>query len=94
MSPLSSPATSRVSNLTAYVCNVCGSSVVGLSTLIVIADTDGTLRAQSVCPEATDIDIGLRDGLVGEEQPSTENWLGKDVQNSVRDDLRVNVHFS
>lgn len=70
------------------------SCIDALSTLVVVADTDGALLAKTVGPEAADVDVGLRHAGVGEEQPSTENWLGEDIQNSVGDDLLVNVHVA
>lgn len=70
------------------------SCINALSTLVVVADTDGALLAKTVGPEAANIDVGLRHAGVGEKQPSTEDWLGKDVENSVGDDLLVNVHVA
>lgn len=61
---------------------------------LVILDANGTLGAETVGPEATKLDVGLRNRGMGEEQPSTEDWLGKNIQDSVGDDLLVNVHVA
>lgn len=45
-------------------------------------------------PEATKLDVGLRNRGMGEEEPSTEDWLGKNIQDSVGDDLLVNAHVA
>ena len=65
-----------------------------LCTLVVITNTDGTLAAKAVGPESTKLNVGLWDLGVGNEEPSTKDWLGKDVENSVGDDLLVNVHVA
>lgn len=65
-----------------------------LSTLVVVADTDAALTGEAVGPEATKVDVGLWSALVGEQEPSTEDWLGQDVQNSVGDDLLVDVQVA
>lgn len=65
-----------------------------LSTLVVITNTDGTLASDAVGPEATEVDVGLWHADMGEEEPGTEDWLGEDVEHSVRDDLLVNVHVA
>lgn len=45
-------------------------------------------------PEATKIDVHLGGAGVGEQQPSTENWLGEDVEDGVGDDLLIDVHLA
>lgn len=65
-----------------------------LSTLVVVADTKGTLGVEAVSPVSTDINVGLGDLCVGEKKPSAEDTLGKDIQNSVGDDLLVNGHLA
>lgn len=42
-------------------------------------------------PESSNIDVGLWDRLVCEEEPCTEDWLGKDVENGVGNNFLVNV---
>lgn len=61
---------------------------------IVVSKTESTLAAEAICPEATDIDVGLGDLGVGEEEPGTEDWLGKNVQHGVGNNLAVNGELS
>jgi hypothetical protein len=65
-----------------------------LSTLIILTNTDGTLAADTVGPEATKLNLSLGHALVGEEQPSTEDRLGEQVEDSVGNDLLVNGHLA
>jgi hypothetical protein len=74
-----------------FMCRWCRSS---LRTLVVIADTDGALTLQALRPEAANFNVGLWDALVSEQEPGTEDWLGKDVQDGVSDDLLVHVHVA
>ena len=61
-----------------------------LGTLVVVTNADGALVAETLAPEATDLNVGLGDALVGEEEPGTEDGLGEDVKDGVGDDLLVN----
>lgn len=45
-------------------------------------------------PEAAEIDVGLWHAHVGEEEPGSEDRLGKDVQDCVGDDLLVDAHVA
>lgn len=65
-----------------------------LSTLIVITDADSALTRETLGPEATNVNVGLWDAGVGEQEPGTENWLSEDVKNSVGNDLLVDVHVA
>jgi hypothetical protein len=65
-----------------------------LSTLIILTNTDSTLAANTVGPEATKLNLSLGHALVGEEQPSTEDRLGEQVENGVGNDLLVNGHLA
>ena len=65
-----------------------------LGTLVVVTNADGALVAKALAPEAADLNVGLGDALVGEEKPGTEDGLGKDVEDSVGNDLLVNVHVA
>jgi hypothetical protein len=65
-----------------------------LSTLIILTNTDGTLAADTVGPEATKLNLGLGHALVGEEQPSTEDRLGEQVKDGVGNDLLVDGHLA
>ena len=65
-----------------------------LRTLVILTNTDGTLAADTVGPEATKLNLSLGHALVGEEQPSTEDRLGEQVEDSVGNDLLVNGHLA
>ena len=60
-----------------------------LRTLVILTNTDGTLAADTVGPEATKLNLSLGHALVGEEQPSTEDRLGDQIKDTVEDSLRV-----
>jgi hypothetical protein len=61
---------------------------VHLSTFFVV-QTQGTLAVQAVGPEAAEGNIGLGNLCVRQEEPEAKDRLGKDVQNSIRNDLLV-----
>lgn len=42
-----------------------------------------------MCPESTEFDVGLRHVHVGQEEPKTKDWLGKDVKDGVSNDLGI-----
>lgn len=65
-----------------------------LRALVIVTDADGALLAEALAPEATELDVGLGDALVGEEEPGAEDGLGEDVEDGVGDDLLVNVHVA
>lgn len=65
-----------------------------LRTLLVVANADTALGAETLAPESTDVNVGLGDALVGEEEPGTEDGLGEDVKDGVGNDLLVNVHVA
>ena len=65
-----------------------------LCTLVILTNTDSTLAADTVGPEATELDLSLGHALVGEEQPSTEDRLGEQVEDGVGNDLLVNGHLA
>lgn len=62
-----------------------------LRALIIIANTDAALRGESVSPEATEINIGLRHLCVSNEEPCTEDWLGKNVKYGIGNNLLVDI---
>lgn len=74
----------------------CGAELISLhlSTLVVITDTDAALARETVRPEATKVDVSLWHACVGEKKPCAEDWLGEDVQDSVGDDLLVDVEVA
>ena len=62
-----------------------------LSTLIVIADTDGTLSASTVGPVAADLGCGFAVLAGSGDDPETENSLGEDIEDGVNDDLGADL---
>lgn len=58
---------------------------------IIVLDADAALAAEALAPEAGDVDVGLRDAGVGDEQPQAEDGLGEDVEDGVGDDLAVDT---
>ena len=65
-----------------------------LRTLIVITNTDGALASDAVRPEAANIDLNVLHAGMREEEPGTEDWLGKDVEDSIGDDFLVDIHVA
>jgi hypothetical protein len=47
-----------------------------------------------VSPVAAELDIGLGDLAVGNEQPEAEDRLGEDIENGVKDDLGVDADLA
>lgn len=62
-----------------------------LSTVIV-TETESTLTVQAVGPEAAEVNIGFAELSVGDDQPSTENGLSKNIEDGVGDDLAINTN--
>lgn len=61
-----------------------------LSTVIV-AEAESALTVETVSPEATEVNIGLAELGVSDEQPSTEDRLSKNIKDGVGDDLAVDT---
>jgi hypothetical protein len=74
-------------------CALCA-WVMHLGTLVIVTNADSALVAETLTPEATDLNVGLGDALVGEKEPCTEDGLGEDVKDGVGNDLLVNVHVA
>lgn len=47
-----------------------------------------------MCPESAEFDVGLRHVQVGQEEPEAKDRLGEDVENSVCNDLAVDVDIA
>jgi hypothetical protein len=62
-----------------------------LSTVIV-AETESTLAVEAVGPEAAEVNIGLAELSVSDDQPSTEDWLSKNIEDGVGNDLAINTN--
>ena len=56
----------------------------------IVIKAESALAANAVRPESTQIQASLRHFCMGEQEPETEDWFSKDIQNGVGDDLRVN----
>lgn len=62
-----------------------------LSTVIV-TKTESTLTVETIGPEATEINVGLAELSVGDDQPSTEDGLSKNIKDGVGHDLAINTN--
>ena len=60
-----------------------------LRAFVVVANADAALGAKTVRPEPAELDVGLRQAGVGQQEPKAEDRLGEDVKNGVSDDLSV-----
>lgn len=65
-----------------------------LCALVILTNADSTLAADAVGPEATKLNLSLGHALVGEEQPSTKDRLGEQIEDGVGNDLLVNGHLA
>jgi hypothetical protein len=50
---------------------------------ITLAEADGTLGVEAVGPESGQLNIRLTHVGVSDQEPSTEDTLGKDIENGV-----------
>ena len=73
---------------------VLGLSKMHLSTLVVFTNANGAFSRQAMGPEATELNIGLWHVDMGQEEPKTKDRLGENIENSVSDDLTVNINIS
>jgi hypothetical protein len=62
-----------------------------LRALIIITNTDAALRAETMGPETTELNIAVGQFGVGDEQPGAEDGLGQDIKDSVGNDFLVNI---
>ena len=58
---------------------------------IVLTDADGTLPVEAVGPETVELNIAFAEIGMGNQEPGTEDTLGKNIQDSVGDNLAVNT---
>jgi hypothetical protein len=61
---------------------------------VILTDTDSTLAVQTVGPEAVELNIALAHVGVDNQEPGTEDTLGKDIQDGVGDNLSVDADFA
>ena len=59
---------------------------------VVLTDADGTLAAETVSPEAVELNIALAHVGVGNKEPGTEDTLGKDIEDGVSDNLAIDTN--
>lgn len=57
--------------------------------VVIVTDADATLVRQAMGPPATELDVGLRDAAVAQEQPQTKDRLGQDIKDAVRQNLAI-----
>ncbi|VTO88736.1 unnamed protein product [Fusarium graminearum] len=64
-----------------------------LSTLVIVADANGTLSASTVGPVATNLGGGVAVLASSGDDPETDNSLGENIKNSVDDDLGADLNL-
>jgi hypothetical protein len=74
--------------------DICVTYVRSCLSAIVLTEADGTLTVETVRPETSELNIALTQLGVGDQQPGTEDTLGKNVQNGISDDLAVNTNLA
>jgi len=62
-----------------------------LGTIVVITDADATLAAETLGPEAVEVDVRLGHVGVSEEEPQAEDGLGEDIEDGVANDLSIDA---
>jgi hypothetical protein len=62
-----------------------------LCTLIIITNAESALSADSMGPEATELNAGLWEFGVREKKPEAEHWLRKDVKDGISNNLLVDA---
>jgi len=85
-SPVGCNLGSRELTFVDSICLIIGDSRY-LSTLIVI-DADGSLASQTVAPPSINGCSSIT--AMGEQEPETEDWLGKNIKNGIGDDFTIN----
>jgi hypothetical protein len=61
---------------------------------IILTKANGTLAVETVGPEAVELDIALTELGVGDQQPGTEDTLGQNIQDSVRNNLAIDTNLA
>jgi hypothetical protein len=59
---------------------------------IILTKADSTLGVETVGPETSQLNIRLTHLSVGDQEPGTEDTLGKNIENGVGDDLAVDTN--
>lgn len=65
-----------------------------LGTLVVVANADSALAAQTVGPEAAKLDVSLGHSPMLNQKPDAEDGLSEDVEDCVSDDLATDVNMA
>ena len=69
-------------------------SVTSLLSFIIVTNSDAALAAKAICPESLKRWRGTGHTIVSEEEPETEHWLGKDIEDRICDDLSIKSNKS
>jgi hypothetical protein len=69
----------------------CSNIVDGHLRAIVLADADSALAAETVGPEAVELNVALSDVSMSNEEPCTKDTLGEDIEDGVSNDLTVDA---
>lgn len=56
---------------------------------LIIANSDAALAAKAVCPESLKSWLGAGHSVVGKDEPSTKDWLGKNIEDGIAKDFSV-----
>jgi hypothetical protein len=65
--------------------------MMNLCALIIVTNTETTLSADSMSPEATEIEASLRELGMSEQKPEAKDWLGKDIKDGISHNLLVDA---
>lgn len=57
--------------------------------VVIVANANATLGRQAVSPPTTNVNVGLGNAAVAEEQPKTEDRLSKNVKDRICHDFAV-----
>lgn len=66
----------------------------GHLSFIVITNSDAALCAEAIGPESLQGWGGAGHAVVGEQEPEAEDWLGKNIENGVANNLSIETNKS
>jgi hypothetical protein len=61
---------------------------------VILTKADSAVLVETVGPEAGELDVALGEVGMGDQEPGTEDTLGKNIQDSVGDDLAINANLA
>ena len=61
---------------------------------IIFTDADGAVTVETVSPETSKLNLAFGHVSVLNEKPGTEDTLGKDIQDSIGNDLAIDTDFT